>query len=68
MSTHVNRQWVRDRLACLDDETFEEGARREVVLGSTVDTVVREADCDVLVERIGGKWVPESIRTRPAQA
>ncbi|WP_049998428.1 amino acid permease [Halococcus sediminicola] len=26
--------------------------RREVVLGSTVDTVVTEADCDVLVERI----------------
>ena len=68
MSTHVNRQWVRDRLACPDDETFEEGARREVVLGLTVDTVVREADCDVLVEQIGGIWVPESIRTRPAQA
>jgi nucleotide-binding universal stress UspA family protein len=27
--------------------------RRDVVVGSTVDTVVREADCDVLVERIG---------------
>ena len=26
--------------------------RREVVLGSTVDTVVTDADCDVLVERI----------------
>ena len=26
--------------------------RRDVVLGSTVDTVVQEADCDVLVERI----------------
>ncbi|MFB6302495.1 MAG: amino acid permease [Haloferacaceae archaeon] len=30
------------------------GRRRDVVLGSTVDTVVREADCDVLVERIDG--------------
>jgi amino acid transporter/nucleotide-binding universal stress UspA family protein len=27
--------------------------RRDVVVGSTVDTVVRQADCDVLVERIG---------------
>ncbi|MFB6194624.1 MAG: universal stress protein, partial [Haloplanus sp.] len=27
--------------------------RRDVVVGSTVDSVVRQADCDVLVERIG---------------
>jgi hypothetical protein len=27
--------------------------RRNVVVGSTVDTVVREVDCDVLIERIG---------------
>ncbi|MFB6267184.1 MAG: amino acid permease [Halodesulfurarchaeum sp.] len=29
--------------------------RRDIVLGSTVDEVVREAKCDVLVESIGGK-------------
>jgi APA family basic amino acid/polyamine antiporter len=33
--------------------------RREVVLGSVVDTVVTEADCDVLVERID----PETATT-----
>lgn len=27
--------------------------RADIVLGGTVDTVVREADCDVLVERVG---------------
>jgi APA family basic amino acid/polyamine antiporter len=27
--------------------------RRDVVVGSTVDTVIQQADCDVLVERIG---------------
>lgn len=37
------------------------GRRRDVVLGTIVDTVVREADCDVLVERIGSEGVPESI-------
>ncbi|MBV0924897.1 amino acid permease [Halomicroarcula limicola] len=35
--------------------------RRDAVLGTTVDTVVKEADCDVLVERIGPKGAPESI-------
>jgi len=35
--------------------------RRDVVLGSTVDTVVEDSDCDVLVERIGGTGTPESI-------
>ncbi|MFB6104414.1 MAG: amino acid permease [Halobacteriaceae archaeon] len=35
--------------------------RRDVVLGSTVDHVVQEADCDVIVERIGDKGTPESI-------
>lgn len=35
--------------------------RRDVVLGSIVDNVVQEADCDVLVERIGSKGNPESI-------
>jgi nucleotide-binding universal stress UspA family protein len=35
--------------------------RRDVVLGSIVDNVVQEADCDVLVERIGSKGIPESI-------
>jgi nucleotide-binding universal stress UspA family protein len=35
--------------------------RRDVVVGSTVDTVVREADADVLVERIGTTGDPESI-------
>jgi len=35
--------------------------RRDVVLGSTVDHVVQEADCDVMVERIGDKGTPESI-------
>lgn len=35
--------------------------RRDVVVGSTVDTVVQEADCDVLVERIGSEGPPESI-------
>ncbi|MFB6153112.1 MAG: amino acid permease [Halodesulfurarchaeum sp.] len=35
--------------------------RRDVVLGSIVDTVVREATCDVLVERLGTEGAPESI-------
>jgi len=35
--------------------------RRDVILGSTVDTVVQEADCDVLVERIGSTGEPESV-------
>lgn len=35
--------------------------RRDVVVGSTVDSVVRNADCDVLVERIGSEGAPESI-------
>jgi amino acid transporter/nucleotide-binding universal stress UspA family protein len=35
--------------------------RRDVVVGSTVDTVVREADCDVLVERIGPAGEVDSI-------
>ncbi|MFB6135075.1 MAG: amino acid permease [Halanaeroarchaeum sp.] len=35
--------------------------RRDVVLGSVVDTVVREASCDVLVERLGNEETPESI-------
>ncbi|MFB6101307.1 MAG: amino acid permease [Haloplanus sp.] len=35
--------------------------RRDVVVGSTVDTVVREADCDVLVERIGADGDIDSI-------
>ncbi|WP_411966872.1 amino acid permease [Haloferax sp. YSSS75] len=35
--------------------------RRDVVLGTTVDHVVRDADCDVLVERIGSEGIPESI-------
>ncbi|MFB6254003.1 MAG: amino acid permease [Halobacteriaceae archaeon] len=35
--------------------------RRDVVLGSIVDTVVQQAKCDVLVERLGKEGVPESI-------
>ena len=35
--------------------------RRDVVVGSTVDTVVRDADCDVLVERIGTGGEIDSI-------
>ncbi|WP_254522854.1 amino acid permease [Natrinema caseinilyticum] len=35
--------------------------RRDVVVGSTVDTVVREADCNVLVERIGADGSVDSI-------
>ncbi|MFB6089789.1 MAG: amino acid permease [Halobellus sp.] len=35
--------------------------RRDIVLGSTVDTVVQEAACDVLVERIGNGGTPDSI-------
>ncbi|MFC7046435.1 amino acid permease [Halobacteriaceae archaeon GCM10025711] len=35
--------------------------RRDVVLGSTVDQVVRNADCDVLVERMGADGLPDSI-------
>lgn len=35
---------------------------RDVVVGSTVDTVVREADCNVLVERIGTEGAIDSIR------
>ena len=35
--------------------------RRDVVLGGTVDEVVREADCDVLVEKIGETVEVESI-------
>ncbi|MFB6133306.1 MAG: amino acid permease [Halanaeroarchaeum sp.] len=34
---------------------------RNVIVGSTVDTVVQEADCDVLVERIGTEGAPDSI-------
>ncbi|MFB6138411.1 MAG: amino acid permease [Halobacteriaceae archaeon] len=37
------------------------GRRRDVVLGTTVDTVAREAPCDVLVERIGEESEPRSI-------
>lgn len=35
--------------------------RRDVVVGTTVDTVVQEAECDVLVERIGSQGDPDSI-------
>ncbi|MFB6084137.1 MAG: amino acid permease [Halorientalis sp.] len=35
--------------------------RRDVILGSTVDSVARDADCDVLVERIGTEGHPDSI-------
>jgi len=35
--------------------------RRDVVVGTTLDHVVREADCDVLVERIGGDGDVSSI-------
>jgi len=35
--------------------------RRDVVVGSTVDVVIRQADCDVLVERIGDGGDFESI-------
>ncbi|WP_158055998.1 amino acid permease [Halorussus halophilus] len=35
--------------------------RRDVVLGGTVDEVVREAECDVLVEKIGDTTTVESI-------
>ena len=35
--------------------------RRDVVVGTTLDHVVREADCDVLVERIGGDGDLETI-------
>lgn len=37
----------------LPEQTPLSEGRAEVVLGSTVDTVVTEADCDVLVERVG---------------
>ena len=35
--------------------------RRDVVVGSTIDEVVPHADCDVLVERIGGAERPEPV-------
>lgn len=35
--------------------------RRDVILGSTVDEVVREAECDVLVEKIGKTEQVDSI-------
>lgn len=35
--------------------------RREIVLGSTVDPVVKNAHCDVLVERVGERSGVESI-------
>lgn len=35
--------------------------RRDVVVGSTVDAGVREADCNVLVERIGTEGAVDSI-------
>ncbi|MDY6780903.1 MAG: amino acid permease, partial [Halobacteria archaeon] len=35
--------------------------RRDIVLGSTVDAVVQEAECDVLVERIGETEDVESV-------
>ncbi|MFB6085235.1 MAG: amino acid permease [Halodesulfurarchaeum sp.] len=39
----------------------EPARRRDVVLGTVTDTVVQEATCDVLVERLGSREPPESI-------